>query len=158
MEREELAKLVSLETRIKYSEDRIDKLFRFVLEGNGRPSLQSEVALLKESIKTLEARLLREDTLIRESINYLNEAIDDLSGDIQHNEEEEERNEPNSIALENIKGRWTAIAALATSIVTIGGMFFSNLPALIEVMSNKSNLPPSLVEGDSSIYRPLSKV
>lgn len=142
---EAIAKLYSLETTIKYSEDRIDKLFRFVLEGNGRPSLQAKVLMLEQQIKSLQEKLEREDVLLKQSIDTLNETIDSIN----QVEKEEENSPKEEFYTEAVKGKFTVIAAIVTSLATLGGVFFSNLPALIEVMG--SSTPSDVrVEEDSS--------
>lgn len=130
-----LAKLASIETRIDYSEDRINKLLRLVSEGNGRPSLQAEVAVIKLSIQNLREKLEKEDVLIKASMEQLSLTLSALKNSTDGDDEDEE------IQTINAKGKWTVIAAIVTSAFTLLGMFVDSAPSIIEAIVDT---PPPL--------------
>lgn len=121
-----ISKISALEVKIDLCEDINNKLLRLVVEGNGRPSMQSQQLVLQHEIDQLKSKISSQDSLIDSLLNRKIGKEEDVDEE------------------ENSKSKTTIILAIITSLSTIIGMAISTLPSVL----------PSLIDEPVSIDRP----
>lgn len=117
-----LAKITALETKLNYSEDLIEKLMRLVVEGNGKPSLKSQVMMIETELKSIKDSSDKEDQVIRSM-------LDDIKFSLEPKKDEPK--EPAKLSI---------ILALITAFTTLGGMFMTSLPELLPFIDRRSSI------------------
>lgn len=143
---EVIAKITALEVKLKFSEDLINKLMRIVIEGNGKPSIQTQQLMLQQEVNNIKDLFNKEYSLIKKSLedlessldkkDYYQQAIKVESRSPSDGDEEDNDNKGNNV---------TIILAIITSVTTLLGMVVTTLPSILPSFIGRQEEPLSIV-------------
>jgi hypothetical protein len=141
-----LAQIAAIEARLNFSEDRINKLLRFVSEGNGKPSLLAEVAIIKEAMARLQVDYNREDLALKETIRDMKQALEDNCRAFREEKKEEPEEEESSTKSSTV----TIVLAILTSLFTLLGLIVTTTPSIIDAIDKSEILNSDMTSSSST--------